>query len=303
MSSVQAHQKDGQIETILSGKLVEVVKNFKGQLFTNTHPFEISVAVKLIYLCLTTLKGSRTLGEEYVDLIYVNRKGTKLVERYKKLMFILSYCLVPYLASKAFQRWKPDDSSNSKVRKYSFKGVLNSMINLHLVWFYFKGAYYDVYKRVFGLRYALGHEVEANEAKFRKSSSESYKLLGYVLLLQGASKWLPVIVRQLNLLTSKFGVSDLYRDRDLPDGGKDIITGIPSEPQTEHINLSDSLQLSFIPQASRTCILCLNTMTDPSCALCGHVFCWDCILNWCRERPECPLCRQQCKEQQILPLR
>lgn len=294
---MQAQQKDAQIETILSAKLLEVVKAVKGQLFANTHPLEISIAVKLMYLCLTTLKGSRTLGEEYVDLIYVGRRGTKLVERYKKLLFIIFYCLSPYFTTKFLQKWRTSDKD-----KYSFKSVLNTLVNLHLVLFYFRGAYYDIFKRIFGLRYAVGHKVDANEAKFRNSSSNSYKFLGYILLVQGASKVIPAIFRQLRSIALP-DTGRINERRNWEEKGKDAITGIPEASQIVHIYLSDESQLPYIPQASRSCILCLNAMTDPSCAPCGHIFCWDCILSWCKERPECPLCRQKCQAQQVLSLR
>lgn len=298
---MQANQKDDQIESVLSGKIIELVKNLKGQLFANTHPLEISIAVKLVYLCLTTLRGFRTLGEEYVDLIYVNRKGTKLVQRYKKLLFIGSYCLGPYLVSRILKALTQNGEESSQTSRYSVKSVLNALVNLHLILFYFKGAYHDISKRLFGLRYALGHKVDNNEANFRKSSSNNYKFLGYILLLQGAGKWAPVVMRQISSLVKGKELNE--KDSKEISASSDVITSVPLESQIVHVDLSDESQLPYIPQSSRTCILCLNVMMDPGCAPCGHIFCWTCILDWSKERPECPLCRQTCQTQQILLLR
>ncbi|GAV48172.1 hypothetical protein ZYGR_0I04690 [Zygosaccharomyces rouxii] len=307
-SIVQAHQKDDQIESILSGKIEEVVKSLKGQLYLNEHPKEISIAVKLLYLSITTLIGNRTLGEEYVDLIYINNRGNRLVQRYKKLLFILTYTLGPYLGSKILKRWSKsqEESEDHDEKKISWKDISNTLLNVHMMIFYFKGAYYDIFKRVFGLRYAIGHKVEDEESKFRQTSSNSYKILGYFLLFQSVFKGVPAILQQLKSLlgqTSK-SLSNLESEKHLK-GGRDQseIKGVPNDSQISHINLEDPSQLPFIPSASRNCILCLNEMTDPSCPPCGHLFCWACIMNWCKEREECPLCRQRCLRQQILPLR
>ncbi|KAL8370703.1 hypothetical protein RB595_000865 [Gaeumannomyces hyphopodioides] len=53
----------------------------------------------------------------------------------------------------------------------------------------------------------------------------------------------------------------------------------------------------------RKCTLCLDEMRDPAATSCGHVFCWSCIGDWVREKPECPLCRREALVQHILPLR
>lgn len=307
LSTVQAHQKDNQTEAVLSLKVEGFLKNLKGQLFTNAHPQEISIFVKLFYLGLTTLMGNKTLGEEYVDLMYVSRNGKSLVRRYRKLLFILSYAGGPYLMSKFLKRWNTNDSDEeSNTRKFSRKRLLNLILNLHLVLFYFKGAYYDIFKRIFGLRYAIGHRVDINEAKFRKSSSNTYRFLGYILLLQITSKGMPIIIRHVKKSlkgSPSNNVDGLKGHNEKNDHLSDVISGIPDNTKVLHIDLSDDSELPFIPSSSRTCILCLNPMTDPSCAPCGHLFCWNCIINWCKERPECPLCRQKCFPQQVLSLR
>ncbi len=49
-----------------------------GQRYVFTHPEWNHCCGKSLYLALTTLLGARTLGEEYVDLMYVNRSGKRL---------------------------------------------------------------------------------------------------------------------------------------------------------------------------------------------------------------------------------
>ncbi len=40
------------------------------------------------------------------------------------------------------------------------------------------------------------------------------------------------------------------------------------------------------------CAICLSPQTDKSRLICGHVFCFTCITNWCKVKMDCPMCKQ-----------
>lgn len=40
-------------------------------------------------------------------------------------------------------------------------------------------------------------------------------------------------------------------------------------------------------EGSTKCILCLGGMKDATMTSCGHVFCWNCICNWCSSNVSC----------------
>lgn len=65
----------------------------------------------------------------------------------------------------------------------------------------------------------------------------------------------------------------------------------------------DEKTMGYIKGQNRKCTLCLEGLKDPSVTGCGHVFCWECIGDWVREKPECPLCRREIGASHILPLR
>jgi len=52
------------------------------------------------------------------------------------------------------------------------------------------------------------------------------------------------------------------------------------------------------------CILCMNPSKNTAATLCGHLFCWDCILSWCLSNAQsgCPICRHPLDPQNIIPL-
>lgn len=51
----------------------------------------------------------------------------------------------------------------------------------------------------------------------------------------------------------------------------------------------DSSQKS---QCEESCAICLNdTITNRSVLGCNHVFCFDCLVQWCRTKLQCPVCR------------
>ena len=73
---------------------------------------------------------------------------------------------------------------------------------------------------------------------------------------------------------------------------------------TPRYDLEDSNAVPWIPPGQqRKCTLCLEQFKDPSVTTCGHVFCWICVRDWVREKPECPLCRQEVLLSKVLPLR
>ncbi|ORY12099.1 Pex12 amino terminal region-domain-containing protein [Clohesyomyces aquaticus] len=196
---------------------------------------------------------------------------------------------------------------------------------LSLATFYFSGSYYHLSKRIWNLRYIFTRKVEESDQRV------GYEVLGVLLVLQMAVQG---YLHIQNTVTRETVTST-----PLASGGTSVLVGggvevsldpnaysannallfdatqpssTPSDlqkwthtPLTDkpRYELSDEGTMAWIAGGNRKCTLCLEEMKDPSVTTCGHVFCWTCISDWAREKPECPLCRQSCLVQHVLPLR
>ena len=203
---------------------------------------------------------------------------------------------------------------------------------LTLTVFYFNASYYHLSKRLFALRYIFTKRIPPSEQRV------GYEVLGVLLVLQMVVQgWL-----HLNSTFSSQGSFVISDAGSIATGGSAIVDGgielgtgggtyasnndlfseaTPARPdgrrriersthtpvldiEKPRYDLKDKTTMNWMQgQQQRKCTLCLEQMRDPSVTTCGHVFCWTCVADWIREKPECPLCRQSILGQHVLPLR
>ncbi|KAL9940131.1 hypothetical protein V8E36_000836 [Tilletia maclaganii] len=80
---------------------------------------------------------------------------------------------------------------------------------------------------------------------------------------------------------------------------------VPSKSVDPQVR-NNTVQLAQVADSLLRCTLCMEQRTpergNSAVTECGHVFCWDCIMGWAREKPECPLCRQSLAPSRLLPV-
>jgi len=72
--TVRSNQKDSYYQGILFEKLSTILRNLYGARILHKYSLEAKTFAELLYLGLTTLRNSRTLGEEYCDILHVGER-------------------------------------------------------------------------------------------------------------------------------------------------------------------------------------------------------------------------------------
>ncbi|KAJ3110046.1 peroxisome biogenesis factor 10 [Physocladia obscura] len=305
---LRSAHKDAEYRTYLSTKLLPAVYVFARIIGTPVHAVSspkararLATLADLIYFAVTTGAGVQTLGEEYAGIMQIDRRSKSVPRRMSQFALIAVHCASPYLGDWILQackcgatfdaRHQETDSIRSRLahllahisrwtlsHERNIRTIVPLISSLHLAAFYLSGRVYEVSKRIMGRDYVLMRQLSQGEAE----NAGGYEILGVLILVR-------LVVHGLHAAYSAYSS---FVDSDDNDDDDDSNEKSESAKRNTSINENknplDETQNDVVIEpvigGSKKCILCLEDRVRSTSAPCGHLFCWQCIAEWCRNK-------------------
>ncbi|KAI9619324.1 hypothetical protein H4Q26_012008 [Puccinia striiformis f. sp. tritici PST-130] len=187
---IRADQKDAYFINLLQDQIEPIVRAIKGSRWVNNNLTKLQEASKLIYLSLTTLPGSQTLGEEYCDIIQFDGFQNTLPTLYRRVILIIIEVFSPQLFTKVYKVLCLDLLKKKLHLILSYlpdsldRSTLDSFNALHLSVFYLTGRYFTWSKRFGGITYISDRLRPLRQDGLGRVSPPSYEVLGVLMMIQ-----------------------------------------------------------------------------------------------------------------------
>lgn len=286
---IRANQRDVFHISSLKEQSENIFRAFLGTRSLARWDKELDLIVRLIYYGFTIGRATQTLGEEYTNIWQYFHPRRRLPPPTKvRLALVLVPTLLPYVVAKRNHLIQPSTLPQWLVRFVTLlPEALSIAFEINLAVFYLRGTYYDVMKRALRIQYVS--PIPENP----HIRPPSYSLLGVLIIIRLLHRLITVIRQHVpldSISQKSFGETDqqqMFLD-DRPVSS--LIDHTLSDSEATKSAEDDEgtmLDVAAIPPGARTgrnCTLCLEERTNTCSTECGHLFCWECIFGWGREK-------------------
>jgi peroxin-10 len=313
-------QKDNEYIDHMNHKILEIIDSLSYIIPIHIRSDKTQIIAKLIFFITSYLSHykQQSPGEEYTkikkDISFNNNIGDK-----KNILFyIISISIERFLLKYLYEKInnyieKKVQNENHKYHKllnkifqnmWTFEAVYDRLEEIQFIYFFLNGGkYFDFIQKIFNLKYIYfnnnneKHNPDTNnENPFSKHliNKTGFKIIGYLMLIK--------ILFEIFILIKK--IVKLYKEL---NNKNDIVneTLESNEDNKNKMNIKlkgKNINKNIVKNDDNTCLLCLDVRKETSSTVCGHLFCWNCIIHYLQTNPQCPFCRKQCLPQQVIHL-
>lgn len=308
-------QKDNEYINHLNIKFLKFIETLTHLFSLNFNSQNIeSISKFLFYFCNYILRIKKvTPGEEYTSLHQQLSNNKMSVTLYVILLSFKNLTLkfIHTKFNNFIQSKIKEEEQNSSEDKYStrkvltrtlikmseqfinFENILEKIEDYQYCILFIYGNKFDFIQRLFKFDYFSTKSVYKQEEII---TTDGFRLLGYLM----ASKLVLEIYQNI-----KLGISIYKAEKNklLKEIDKNSYENDLNNEKNIKINLKkQNNNKSTIEEQNLQCLLCLDDRKNSSITLCGHLFCWACIIKYLQTNTQCPFCRQECHPQNIILL-
>lgn len=246
---------------------------------------------ELAYHGFASWNNLQTLGEEYTGIIQIDNKYIALPSKLLQLITIIMEFASERFLIKLIKNVEHEIEQSTNLLPAARQNALKCCAivlvaipyvqAMHRTWFYLFGGKYQISRRITGINYVL-----IRYWLNVKHSVYGYKVLGIISSFQLAIVFAAFIKQTIQL----------QRSTDVPNTLQ--LNNLRKRMASENKSNRKTTTASDVQ-----CVLCLEQREDTSATLCGHLFCWSCILDWLDQKEECPVCREPMTKSTVVCLR
>lgn len=270
---VRAYAKDDEYIHLLHTAMQEALLHLIPST-TLSHPRTSKLTkrtARFLYNLVTPRRPiARTPGEEYASTIrahaFPQAASVQIPKPFARVLLSLLQAMDAEDVVRMVRSLQGVLPARRRVPSSVVRGLVDCISRLHLACFYLTGRFYTVPDRLLNL-----HSLQTSGMPF-DTPAVGLQILAAVVLAQlladGMRAWRSASRRAQ--LAPHFTWWHVVKLLIWPEDGLALVSSWPQD-------LTDETG----PSSSKRCTLCLETIRDPTLTKCGHVFCWECICNWC----------------------